>query len=344
LCGRNNFSILLGTIPCLPLSGCGAVLTKFFGVHGPGLPAARQPYIEPGTMTAMRISILYPGDMGTAIAAELRAAGHAICTYVTERGPRTRDNAQAAGFHLKEDLPAALEQADLILSLVPPGEAINTALRVATALGDAQAPIGDRVYLDLNSVSPATMREVARIVTGAGARCIDGTIHGQAARLREKSVLLLSGPGAGDLRPLFEGFMPVRTLGDEIGAASSLKMCLGSFTKGLIALSSEIFTAAGRGGQHTEFVSCLTDFYPETAQLIARLLPSYPKHVARRVQEMGEVGAWQEEIGVVNNMTQATQEILEKMLSANIDPNKTWEFEELLEQLVHSNAFRIKPD
>ena len=294
--------------------------------------------------TAKRITILYPGEMGAAIGSEFQAAGHHIGTDVSERSQQTRDKARAAGFHLAENLTAALDQVDLIVSLVPPGEAVNAALRVAAALDIPLAPRQAPIYLDLNSISPGTMREVGDIVSAAGARCIDGTIHGQATRLRKKSVLLLSGPGADDLRPLFDGFMPVRILGDDLGVASSLKMCLGAFTKGLIALSSEIFVTAGCVGQHKEFVACLTDFYPETAQLIARLLPSYPKHVARRVQEMREVEVWHEEVGVVDNMTLATREVLEKMRSAGLDPDHAWEFEELLERLVQSTAFRKRPD
>jgi len=290
--------------------------------------------------TTMQIAILYPGEMGTAIGSELQAAGHHIWTDVSERSQQTKENAQAQGFQLAENLAAAIDHADLIISLVPPAEAVTAAQRISAALRAGTAAPRHPMYLDLNSISPATMREVAEIVSSAGARCIDGTIHGQAKRLRKLSVLLLSGPGADDLRPLFDGFMPIRMLGDEVGVASSLKMCLGAFTKGLIALSSEIFVAAGSVGRHKEFAACLTDFYPETAQLIARLLPSYPKHVARRVQEISEVEAWHGETGVVDDMTHGTLQILEKMCAANLDPDHSWRFEELLERLVQSEAFR----
>jgi len=282
--------------------------------------------------------------MGTAIGSELLAAGHSIRTDVSERSQQTGNNAQAAGFQLAENLTAAIDRVDLIISLVPPGKAVNLARRIAAVLEAATPPRQAPIYLDLNSISPATMREVAEIVSCARARCIDGAIHGQAMWLRKKSVLLLSGPGADDLRLVFEEIMPIRTLGDDVGVASSLKMCLGAFTKGLIALSSEIFAAAGSVGQHKEFVTCLTDFYPETTQLITRLLPSYPKHVARRIQEIGEVEAWHKETGVADDMTLGTLQILEKMCSANLDPDRSWQFEELLEKLVQSEAFREKQD
>ncbi len=294
--------------------------------------------------TAKQIAILYPGDMGAAIGRELRAAGHHVRTDVSDRSQQTRDTAQTEGFQLAETLTAALDRVDLIISLVPPGEAVNTARRVSETLQAAPASTQPPVYLDLNSISPATMRDIAGIVSSAGARCIDGTIHGQAQRLRQKSVLLLSGPGADDLRALFDGFMPVRTLGDEVGVASSLKMCLGAFTKGLVALSAEILVAAGSTGRHKEFVACMADFYPETTQLIARLLPSFPKHVARRIQEIGEAEAWYDEIGVTATMARGTLDVLEKIHAANLDPDRPWQFEELLDRLVQGNAFRKPPD
>ena len=97
--------------------------------------------------------------MGAVLGGALAAAGHEIVTYVGGRGARTRQNAKAAGFVIAESLAAALRGTDLIVSLVPPCEAVATAKAVVTALGAgaAAAPL----YLDLNSIAPATMREVA---------------------------------------------------------------------------------------------------------------------------------------------------------------------------------------
>lgn len=283
-----------------------------------------------------RIAILYPGELGTVLGGELAAAGHEIVTYVAERGARTRENAAAAGFIAAESLAAALRGADAIVSLVPPGEAVATAEAIAAALGtNAGAPL----VLDLNSVAPATVREVAAIVTAAGARCLDGAIHGQAKRLRQKSVLLLSGPDAAAGHRLFDGILPVQVLGDRIGDASALKMCLGAFTKGLVALSLETIAAAAKIGRHKDLVACLSDFYPETTQVIARLLATYPEHVARRIQEVGEVRDWHREIGVVDGMADGTIEVLAKLAAAALDPTRPWPFDELIETVAASKAF-----
>jgi len=285
----------------------------------------------------LRIAILYPGEMGTVLGGELAAAGHEITTYVGERGARTRQSAKAAGFAMAESLAAALRGADLIVSLVPPGQAVAAAKAIVAALGGSgPAP---PLYLDLNSIAPATMREVAAVVTAAGARCLDGTIHGQAKRLRQKSVLLLSGPAAAVARALFDGILPVQVLGERIGDASALKMCLGAFTKGMVALSLETIAAAAKIGRHKDLIACLADFYPETTQMIARLLSSYPEHVARRIQEIGEVRDWHQEIGVVDGMAEGTIEGLEMLAAAALDPDRPWPFEELVEALAAGTTF-----
>ena len=78
-------------------------------------------------------------------------------------------------------------------------------------------------------------------------------------------------------------------LGGDVGAASAFKLAFAGFNKGLVALFLEVMAAADRLGQRDELLECLRAFYPGTVETVERLLPSYPRHAARRAEEMDEL-------------------------------------------------------
>ena len=113
---------------------------------------------------------------------------------------------------------------DVILSVCPP----HAAEEVAGAVGRF-----DGVYLDANAVSPETTRRIAARFD----RFVDGGIVGAPPRADRSVRLYLSGSSARSVAELFAG-SPVETviLGDEIGAASALKMAYAAWSKGTAAL------------------------------------------------------------------------------------------------------------
>lgn len=283
-----------------------------------------------------RVTILYPGEMGAAVGRALSDNGMQIVSYVSERSTTTRRNAEAAGFEVRSSLEDAVAQAELVISLVPPTEALHVAGQVVEALRTARQ--GSPIYLDANSISPTTMRQVAELLSQRNVRCMDGAFVGQAERLGTSSKLLLSGPEAEFLRRAFERVLRVQICGEQVGAASALKMRFGAFNKGLVALFLETALASERVGITQSTVQLLSEYYPESMAVVARLLPSYPKHVGRRLQEMTEVQAWQEEIGETNAMARGTIAIFEKLISMNLDRTKLWDFDEILEAILSENT------
>ena len=76
-----------------------------------------------------RIALLSPGAMGSAVAARLSVAGHPIFTSLEGRSAASRARAAASG--MKDAADEALVDCDIILSILPPGDAFALVERLA---------------------------------------------------------------------------------------------------------------------------------------------------------------------------------------------------------------------
>ena len=257
--------------------------------------------------TLQRITIISPGEMGAALGRKLIAGGFDVRSFVRDRGKETQNNAKTSGFDLTETFDHAARDCDLFVSVVPPGRAIDVASSFAQSIdGTSQEP---PLYLDCNSVSPATAEAIGDLVGSAGARCADGVFFGTANMLDNRTVLLVSGPAAETIAEAFRGTLDVRLHGDSIGTASALKMCFGAFNKSLVALYLSVVSSAAHLHAAADLVRYLSAFYPETCRTVHRLLPSYPRHGRRRLQEIRELRSWLESIDHHTGFAIATEDV-----------------------------------
>ena len=127
------------------------------------------------------------------------------------------------------DLDRLVTEADLVLSIIPPAQAVNVARQVADALRSAHA---DTPFADCNAVSPETTRAMAGIIDDAGGRFMDASIIGGPPRRGASPRFYVSGEHASVLAELDGKGIDVRTMGGPIGRASAIKMCYAALTKG----------------------------------------------------------------------------------------------------------------
>ena len=232
------------------------------------------------------IGILYPGDMGGALSKKLVDAGFIVYATAQGRGTQTRHSAIANGAILKDSLKDVIHLSDIVFALVPPAAAVSCAQNYVNAYSDRHSR---QIYIDCNSISPFTTSKIAAIIARADIEFIDGVFIGSSKLLGTKTQLLLSGRQANQVADLLKGTIRADCIDDRIGIASELKMCFAGFNKSLVALFIEIAYAGIKSGHWPMLSKCLNDFYPGTMQTIERLLPSYPKHVHRRVKEIEEL-------------------------------------------------------
>jgi hypothetical protein len=121
------------------------------------------------------IAIMSFGEMGMGIATLLLKYSYSVITNLDGRRKNTKARAQSVGvkdFPLKK----TLEEATIMLSIVPPAEAYSLAKLTATAMQAVTKQTRKLVYMDLNAVSPDLSREIAEVVNTAGMTFIDGVL------------------------------------------------------------------------------------------------------------------------------------------------------------------------
>lgn len=235
------------------------------------------------------VAILAPGDMGHSVAAVLRHGGLRVLTNLAGRSPRTAQLAKQAGIEPVADDAALVRSVDVLLSIVPPGEALSVARRVAAALRNTGSKL---VYVDCNAISPRTTCEVGDIVTAAGAVFVDGGIIGPPPQVGgTKTRLYVSGAEAGRVVELARSGFDIRAVEGAPGAASALKMCYASMTKGMMALATQAFVSAETLGVRQALATEMAISRADVLADIDRNLPRVPPKAYRWVAEMEEIAA-----------------------------------------------------
>lgn len=259
------------------------------------------------------IGVLYPGEMGAALAGLFRAGGFRVVTTCRDRSRRTAESARGAGLELLDGLESVVAVSDIILSLVPPAAALDIARQVA-GCATALPPL----YVDANSISPETAQEIERMLGECGIRFVDAAIHGLASRLPQQGRMYLSGPDAATLAQQWQGVVPTRVLGDEPGRASAMKMLLSGVSKGLVALFLEIALTAREAGQLDAFLENCDEFYPAIMSAVGRMLPTYPRHAWRRAQELEELEGMLRHFGLRPGMTAEARGLIAAVAQADL--------------------------
>ena len=115
--------------------------------------------------TTPTIAVIAQGSMGAGVAKRLTDNGVRVLTSLAGRSEASAARAKDAGMIDASD--AEIAAADVILSIVPPGDALPLAQRLAPAL---TAVDPKPLYADCNAVSPDTVKQIAAAIAPTGAR------------------------------------------------------------------------------------------------------------------------------------------------------------------------------
>jgi len=286
-----------------------------------------------GKQSGPTVGVLYAGELGASVGALLRGRGVRVVTASKRRSVATAARAREAGMMMLEDLAAVVREADIVLSLVPPGAAAEVARAYCAHVHLAPTR---GLYVDVNSVGPELAAAMAARINGCGHEFVDAAINGLAKNLATGGTLYLSGGRAGDVARLFEGTMRVHVLGDEAGKASAMKMLLSGLSKGVCALMTELALVAQGRHMLPEMVDAVSEIYPGVWALVERMLPTYPKHAARRADEMRELEHTAQAVGLDTMVIRAIARLHETLANASLEclPPDGWTVAELVRQLA----------
>jgi 3-hydroxyisobutyrate dehydrogenase-like beta-hydroxyacid dehydrogenase len=243
--------------------------------------------MEPtGRNSATTVGVLYCGDMGSAFGKLLRKGGLRAVTTCEGRSPATQERALNSGIEILPTLDDVVAQSYIVFSLVLPSSALETARQYVTR--DHLRPEGS-IFVEANSICIETLEQIERLVAGKRIPLVDATFNGSAHRLEDMGVLHLSGPRAPEVEAICQGLMRVNLLGTRVGTASLTKLLMSVVAKGLANLFLEVGVLAERAGMLDSFLKSCHLFYPDILTASERMLPTYPRHAARRVGEMRDI-------------------------------------------------------
>jgi 3-hydroxyisobutyrate dehydrogenase-like beta-hydroxyacid dehydrogenase len=192
---------------------------------------------------------------------------------------------QESGINPQRD-PADIAAADVVISLVTPGAAVDIAQLVAQYLRPGA------MYIDANSITGQAARLIEEVITAHSGSFVDVAIMGALPLLRSSVPLYASGVAAPALASLLSdlGLRP-RVISDRPGDASDLKMLWGVMSKGAIGLVAETLTAAERLGLTVPIRELLNQEFGRTGSdaMLLRMLESTARAGPRRLEEMAAI-------------------------------------------------------
>ena len=192
----------------------------------------------------MRIHFIGVGKMGMPMAQHMKAAGHQVSVSDSSRAQMTL--AGQNGLLVPDDLPCAMNQAEMIFSSLPHDDALR---QVAAQVADTLRP--GAVYVDTSTVSPAVSAEVAALLHLRSQAYLRATVSGnnQMAAAAQLTVMA-SGPRAAfELAlPLFKLLGPHQFYLGEAEQARLMKLVINLMIAQTSAMLSEALTLGRQGG------------------------------------------------------------------------------------------------
>jgi len=251
------------------------------------------------------VGLLHPGEMGAAVGGCLVSVGHEVLWDPAGRSRATTGRALAAELTgVKFD--RLIARSSVILSICPPHAAIDVAHQVAGA-GYAGC------YVDANAISVATAEQVAAIVTAAGATYVDGGIIGQPPEVVGHTRFYLSGPGADEVRALFNrSRLDARIAEGPPFAASSVKMAYAAWTKGSSALLLAARALARANGVERTLLTEWSLSQKALGQQSERAAGAAAAKGWRWVAEMEEIAASMSAAGLPDGFHEAAADIFDR--------------------------------
>ena len=265
-----------------------------------------------------RVAIIGFGEAGGIFAKDLAAAGSDVRVFdILFSSNRQRQpmltKAQACGVTAAHNLKDCLTNTELVISAVTASSALDVAKKAGLILAPGQ------LFLDINSVSPATKRKAAGYIERRGARFVEAAVMSAVPKQRLQVPMLLGGPHAFEsVERLQKIGMNVRPLSDQLGIASAVKMCRSVVIKGLEALAIESLFAARRYGAEDKVLESLAASFPGMgweSHLPDYLISRVAQHGHRRAAEMDEVAQTLKHAGIEPVMALATAHRQEQLVA-----------------------------
>ena len=255
------------------------------------------------------VAIVAPGNMGAGVGQRLTEYKVTVLTSLSGRSEASAKRAREAGMRPVED--RALAEADFLMSIVPPGEALALAKRLSPVLTAANKK---PIYVECNAVSPPTMLKIADTIATTGCPFVGAGIIGPPPKPGSTNTkIYASGPAAKNFATLNDYGLIVRVLEGPLTAASALKMSYAGITKGFTALGAAMMLAATRGGSAVALKAELAESRPDLLRYLSNQMPAMYSKAYRWVAELDEIASFVGDEHAEHEMLAAAARLYERL-------------------------------
>jgi 3-hydroxyisobutyrate dehydrogenase-like beta-hydroxyacid dehydrogenase len=259
------------------------------------------------------VGILHPGAMGVSVAAACTAE---VIWCADGRSTDTAQRADRAGLTTVATMDDLVERSDVIVSVCPPGSAIDVA--------DSVRERGfDGIYVDANAIAPDT----ARAIAARFARFVDGGIIGPPATRAGITRLYLSGDDPGLTRSVAElwagSVLDARPIDGGPGAASALKVAYALWTKVSSSMLLAVRALASSEGIEEALLAEWEISQPGTAERSELTATMTAPKAWRFVGEMEQIAATLAANGLPTGFGDAAADIYARVAALRDQPGAT---------------------
>jgi 3-hydroxyisobutyrate dehydrogenase-like beta-hydroxyacid dehydrogenase len=259
------------------------------------------------------IAVIAMGEMGSATARRLHERGARVLTSLAGRSAASAARAEKAGAIPVANDDELVGQADFVLSIVPPGDAVSLAVRLAPAIARSARKA---VYVDCNAVSPQTADRIGAALKGTGCSYVDAGIIGPPPGPNARTIFYASGEGAAEFDRLSAYGLSIRVMDGPVGAASAMKLSYAGITKGCTAIGSAMMLGATRGGTAQALLQEMSESQPMLLNWMRGFVTRMPPKAYRWVAEMEEIAKFQADDPAAQAMYMGVARFYEQIATA----------------------------
>ena len=198
----------------------------------------------------MKVAVVGLGKMGEPIARRVLAAGHTLAVW--NRTPSRADGLVETGAQLLARPGEAWGRADVCVTSVLDDEALrDVTVRDGGVLADAGGARGDRVLVDMSTVSVGVSREVAEAAVRAGIGYLRAPVSGNPSVVEAGNLSIMVSGGEDVFRavePLLRDIGPNVFLVGAAEEARVLKLALNLMIAGTAELIAEALVLGEASG------------------------------------------------------------------------------------------------
>jgi 3-hydroxyisobutyrate dehydrogenase len=194
-----------------------------------------------------RVAVVGLGQMGSAMAARLARAGCQVHGWDVD--PAARMRGRGMGLRVAETLREALAQCDAILSSLPDARAVRAAWLQEAGIVALAEP--SSVCIDLSTIEPAAMLDVAQAAGARGLAVLDCPVSGGPVEARAGTLVMMVGGQAATvarMEPLLKLLGGTLCHTGGIGTAKVVKIVNNMMAMGNLLVACEAFSLGVSAG------------------------------------------------------------------------------------------------